>query len=328
MPVRLRVWAGGRGARGGEPAIPEEGGQAFELEAGAAEIRIGRRGDLELPLPFSGLAPVHARMFRDGGAWFVEDLGGDGGTWLGDERLAPGEPRALAAGARLVVGQATLMFEGEAVGPGKAEGTRTIARRLVGELFAGASSRATPELEVVTGAEAGRRLALRETDRRYLVGRGPAADLALLTEEISREHASFVWTPEGVVVHDLGSKNGVVVAGVAVAAPRILHDGEIVDLGPVTLRLVDPVDRYLRALERSEPPAVPHESARLPAGVAVASASSEAPAAPALPEGLAWFAALARPRASSLLVGVAVAVLIAVAATALALVIGVGAAHP
>jgi S-DNA-T family DNA segregation ATPase FtsK/SpoIIIE len=135
-----------------------------------------------------------------------------------------------------------------AAAPG-AEGTATIARRLVGDLFAaGASPGSTPELEVIAGPEPGLRLALTEAGRPYLVGRGTGCALPLVVDEISREHAVFVWTAEGVLVRDLGSKNGVVVGGARIASERRLRHGDLVEIGPVTLRLRDPVDRYLAEL--------------------------------------------------------------------------------
>lgn len=137
--------------------------------------------------------------------------------------------------------------EGSPRGPGGArpEGTGTIARRLVGDLLAALPPEAVPELEVVTGAEPGQRLALAERGRSYVVGRAPGCALPLAVDEISREHALFVRTAAGVIVRDAGSKNGVRVAGERIDGERRLRHGDLVELGPVTLRLRDPVDRYL-----------------------------------------------------------------------------------
>jgi pSer/pThr/pTyr-binding forkhead associated (FHA) protein len=250
VPIRIRI-----------PAVaPGATERVVEIADAAREIRVGSAADLELPLPLPGIAALHARIFRGpaGEGWQVEDLGSAGGSWLGAERLAPGAPRPLPAGSALTLARTALLFDGEAAPVPNADGTATIARRLVRDLFAGDPRAAAPELEVVVGPEPGRRLALRESDRPYLVGRGAACDLALVIEEISREHAAFVWTGEGVVVRDLGSKNGVLVAGARVGSGHRLRDGDVVELGSAALRLDDPTDRYLRELE-GPPPGAPAE---------------------------------------------------------------------
>ena len=65
---------------------------------GVGQIRIGRRADLELSLPFSPLSGMHARLVRSGDhalktdQWLLEDLGGTNGTFV-----ASGSSRASNA---------------------------------------------------------------------------------------------------------------------------------------------------------------------------------------------------------------------------------------
>jgi pSer/pThr/pTyr-binding forkhead associated (FHA) protein len=306
MPVRIRILPG---ARGGGPAAARVVEIDGERAGDGDGIRIGRGPDVELPLPFAALAPVHARIFRDGARWMIEDLGGAGGTWLGAQRLQPGAPSALAAGAELAVAGVALVFDGEAAPAPRADGTATIARRLVADLLAAAPEGAAPALSVVSGPEAGRRLALRESDRPYLVGRGVACDLALDSDEVSREHAAFVWTVEGVVVRDLGSKNGVVVGGARVEGPRRLRDRDRVAIGPLSLELSDPVDRYLADLTAT--PAVPVPAAPPPA--TATRAELAAPPPPATPARAS--------RTGRAMVVVAAGTLLAIAAAAVALLV-------
>jgi len=304
MPVRFRVRAAAPGASSPVERVVDVG-DPDPAAPPLREIRIGRGPDVELPLPFAGLAPVHARLRRagDGGGWLLEDAGGP--------------PRALARGAAIDLGSVTVVFEGEEAvaapaGPAAAEGTGTIARRLVRDLFAGAPAGSTPELEVVAGPEPGQRLALAETGRPYLVGRGTGCALPLVIDEISREHAVFVWTDQGVVVRDLGSKNGVLVAGTRVATEQRLRHGDLVALGPVTLRLRDPIDRYLAEIAAGAPATAPPPD---PAP-AVAPVSDQPPAM------VTGAAVRAGSRVPIALAAVAVAVLVAVAAAAVALIAG------
>jgi len=303
-PVRFRILPT---AASDERIVDVEVGTG--REAGA--IRIGRRADVELPLPFPGLSAVHARVAGvAGGGWTVEDMGSRNGTAVGERRLAPGEVAPLAPGDRLVVGEVALVFEGAvavaadaAAGPARVEGTGTIARRLVSDLFAAAPGGGAPELEVVGGPEAGRRLALREDGRTYSVGRSEQCDLALAIDELSREHALFQRRWEGVFVRDNRSKNGVRVAGVAVSGERRLGDGELIDLGPVALRLSDAQDRYLAQI----------------------AALGDETSAPAPPLAAPSFTVEVRPPAARrrspgrLATGVALGVLVAVALAAVAL---------
>jgi len=249
MPLRFRILpaaarAGALGVAG--PLVERE--VEVQVDVDRDEIRIGRRADVELPLPFAVLSAVHARLRREPDGWTVEDAGSTNGTWLDDERLAPGERRALEWGAELRLASVGLRFEGEGPPAPAAEGTATLARRLVADLFAGAhADEGAPTLSVTRGA-APQTLALVALDHPYVVGRGETCALPLDVEEVSREHAAFVRGATAVVVRDLGSKNGVLVAGARVAGARALADGDVVEIGPVALRLDDPADRYLRAL--------------------------------------------------------------------------------
>ena len=148
-----------------------------------------------------------------------------------------------------------------------------------------------PSLAIVGGVPARPPLRLEATDRRYVAGRGETCDLQLVSEEISREHAEIVRLWDGVVVNDLGSKNGVRINEVAVSGRRRLRDGDLLQIGPATLRLSDPADRYLRDFEARAPQVPRTENEAVPAPAAAAAA---APAA-ATPAPAAAAAAPAQP---------------------------------
>ena len=65
MPLRLRVIPSGRSKGRAHKPLPGE--RAIEFDDGVGQIRIGRRADLELSLPFSPLSGVHARLVRASG---------------------------------------------------------------------------------------------------------------------------------------------------------------------------------------------------------------------------------------------------------------------
>lgn len=67
---------------------------------------------------------------------------------------------------------------------------------------------ATFVLTVVEGADRGLSFALDGTQPRVLVGTGPACGLRLRDPLVSRRHVAIEATPLGLLVTDLGSRNG------------------------------------------------------------------------------------------------------------------------
>jgi pSer/pThr/pTyr-binding forkhead associated (FHA) protein len=260
MAVTLRVLAG---PPGDEPSPPSE--RTDEVDDHLPEIRFGRRAGLEVELPFPALAPIHARLIRRGAGWAVEDLGSGRGTFVDGVALASGLPCAVVAGAVIGIGPLSIVFEGAGprarAGERPAEGTATIARRLVSDLFGARGGGEVPCLVPAGGWPAERAppppLRLAVPDRPYLVGRGEDCDLVLPNDDVSREHAVIVRRWEGVQIRDLGSKNGMRVAGQPITGEHRLRDGDRVEIGSFELRMDDPEDRYLKALEAPEPTDAP-----------------------------------------------------------------------
>jgi hypothetical protein len=67
------------------------------------------------------------------------------------------------------------------------------------------------------------------------VGRSGEASITLQDSSISRRHAEFQATPEGVSIRDLGSTNGTRVNGKQITSWRKLQDGDEIQLGQVTI---------------------------------------------------------------------------------------------
>jgi pSer/pThr/pTyr-binding forkhead associated (FHA) protein len=319
MPLRLRlVSSSAPGAPPGE--APDPAARSVDFPDETAEIRIGRRPDLELPLPDRALSALHARLVRGEGGWQVEDLGSTNGTRVDGDRLAPGTPRPLASGARVALGQITLVFEGQVSALLGGEGTASIARRLVSDLFAASPDMATPSLTIASGVESRPPLRLDDIDRRYVLGRVETCDLPLASEEVSREHAEVVRLWDRIVIRDLDSKNGVRVNGAVLTGRQRLRDGDRIQIGPAVLRLSDPTDRYLRDFQaateerddaEAEPPTATEPLAAAPAEASGSSASVAAAAVPT-----------SRASGSRLAIAVAAAVLLIVAAVIATLAFG------
>ena len=249
MVLRFSVRAGR--ARSG--ATPGEAWRVVDVPLVGEEISIGRQPGVIVELPFPAVSARHARVLREAGGYRVEDLGSVNGTMLGGRRLLAHQPVPIAAGEVLDCAGVEIRFDGELPGPAlpaSAEGTETLARRLVHDVFSACPPAQTARLVGVAGPGEGSSLALITCERDLLVGRGDTCDLVLPDEEVSREHAAFQRGAAGVTVRDLQSKNGVEVDGQRLAGSRRLRDGDLVRIGETTLRLEDPEDRYLRQVQK------------------------------------------------------------------------------
>lgn len=89
------------------------------------------------------------------------------------------------------------------------------------------SSEELPILVAQAGPLNGQRWIVANT---LVVGREPGCDISIQNREVSRYHARFQPTPDGVIVEDLGSKNGTHCNGKPVIEPILLQDGDIIQI--------------------------------------------------------------------------------------------------
>lgn len=115
------------------------------------------------------------------------------------------------------------------------------------------------------------------TEGTHLVGRGEDADLSLPNVSVSREHARIHVTSAGVEVEDLGSRNGLRVAG-----DKVPENGRVpfalgaeVRVGKFRLTLLDPAERFFQGRSVQY---IPEFSASAPATQAATHAMSAADA--------------------------------------------------
>ena len=82
----------------------------------------------------------------------------------------------------------------------------------------------------------------------HVLGRGAEVTVSLDHEDVSRRHAELEVGPDGVLVRDLGSKNGVRVDGEPVADSRRIVHGQVIALGDLRLTLVHPASQVSNVL--------------------------------------------------------------------------------
>lgn len=84
-----------------------------------------------------------------------------------------------------------------------------------------------PILVAQDGPLKGQRWPLSHT---LMVGRDPTCEIIVQDRQVSRFHARISPTQEGVMVEDLGSKNGTNHNGTEVAGPVMLQDGDLLGI--------------------------------------------------------------------------------------------------
>jgi len=217
----------------------------------AGEVTVGRRRGLTLQLPTPSVSFTHARIFVRDSLWFVEDLKSANGTWRNGARLLPGRPQPIAEGDTLSFGKVKVQLDAAASDATRmiAEGTASLARQLVADLFGAISQQEAPRLRVTAGPDSGKELVLSSAGRPHRVGRAPDCELVLSDEDCSRTHVAFVRKDTGILVVDLDSKNGVIVNGTRIASELAIVHGAVIQIGGTTLVLDDPEAQYLAQME-------------------------------------------------------------------------------
>jgi predicted component of type VI protein secretion system len=103
-----------------------------------------------------------------------------------------------------------------------------------------------PELIETTGKHAGRMHPLPYGE--HVLGRGAEASIVLDDKDVSRRHARLEVGPDGVIVHDLGSKNGVFVSGRRIGSPVLLRHGQSFRFGELELTVSHPASQVKSVL--------------------------------------------------------------------------------
>ena len=84
-----------------------------------------------------------------------------------------------------------------------------------------------PLLVAQTGPLNGLRWPLRDS---LVIGREPSCDIEIPDRQVSRQHARINLTPNGILLEDLGSKNGTQYNGLPMETSVLLADGDIIQI--------------------------------------------------------------------------------------------------
>jgi len=215
-------------------------------------VVVGRGAHADVRLPSRAVSDRHLVVHVNASELAAIDEGSTNGASVNGQPLVQGRKKSLRSGDRIAVPGFELVLQwshAPADPPGR---TGTVARRLLGPALVDA---APPVLALVTGRRAGQRWVLGQVATRLVAGRADGCDIVLDDVDCSREHAEFVRDELGVIVRDLGSKNGVFVGERLVTERRLRH-GDEVQIGRSVLGLDDAAEALLRSFETGpdEPP--------------------------------------------------------------------------
>jgi pSer/pThr/pTyr-binding forkhead associated (FHA) protein len=296
MGVRLIVVSSSRASREPGASVPGEAWPAESWEFAQGRVVLGRSSSADVVLPHPSVSTRHASIEAEGVRYTITDHGSLNGTWVNGQRIVSERKKPLRDGDRIDIGLFSLRFVANVPVndvPSR-EHTAAIARRLLRAVRA-TEPRAARRLTITNGPEAGRVLELPAPPARLVLGRAETADVPLADGDASREHAELVIDAEGVLLRDLGSKNGVFV-GERRVTERRLADRDELRIGATILTLEDESEPSLRALESlpdepSPPPSLPPPPPSTPSTPPPAEPPEpEAPPVPEPPPALASFA--------------------------------------
>ena len=191
-------------------------------------VAVGRSADNDLSLPFPTVSKHHARVSAGAGGCRVSDLGSVNGTFVNGVELAPGEDRPLADGDVVRIGAFQLRYHAPAAlepGPGDGAATAEV------EVRPGQTVVLPPNLPprvAVSTPQWSREFPLAKSQ--ITIGRDPENDIVVPLVAVSRRHVVLERRGADLLIRDLGSTNGVTVAGRRVSE-CLLRPGDHASLG-------------------------------------------------------------------------------------------------
>ncbi len=90
-------------------------------------------------------------------------------------------------------------------------------------------------LIIQSGKHKGKKVRL--ADPEIIIGRDEEARIRIASSEVSRQHAILIPTADGVLVRDLGSRNGTFIDGVPIQGEVMLRPGGSLSIGPLSFEL-------------------------------------------------------------------------------------------
>jgi pSer/pThr/pTyr-binding forkhead associated (FHA) protein len=228
--------------------------RALTHESNAKTITLGRDATADFQIPLSTISRQHVRISSTDNVYVIEDLGSTHGTMVNGRKLDKNEKKVLRNGDVIELTRAKItaaIEEDKVASADPGEGTQAIAARAVQGILGrlGEARSEGPFFRVIAGPDEGSRYKLAGTISEWSLGRSKDCEFVLNDPNVSRRHAVVKKDWNGFIIHDLGSKNGVVVNDKLIQKPRRLRDRDEIIIGPVKLVFVDPDAELMAALK-------------------------------------------------------------------------------
>ena len=210
----------------------------YTLTRDRAEL--GRGADKDVPLAFPTVSAHHATLIGAAGGCRIVDRGSVNGTSVNGVRIPAGVERVLHDGDLIEIGPFRLEYHApRPAGPH--------AVRLRATLDVGSRPGDTivlpadlPPRLVVSTPEWSRQFVLGKTQ--LTLGRGGDNDVVVPVDAVSRHHARLELRGSDLLVTDLGSTNGLNVAGRPVREQLLTPGGHVCIGSGVAIQYLGPVD--------------------------------------------------------------------------------------
>ncbi|MCE9624519.1 MAG: FHA domain-containing protein [Deltaproteobacteria bacterium] len=216
-------------------------------------IVFGRINTCDIELPVKSVSRRHAEIVREAQDYFLSDLKSGNGTFLNNQKIRPMEKNLLRSGDLIRIEDYEIRFilaEDNAEHPIEEDtDTDILEIKLIKKMLKTLDTDETPNIEVLNGVAAGKKLLIPDTKQEVVIGRDSNADLIIDENVISRLHVKMERKWGGIVIVDLQSKNGTFVNNDRVEE-KLLRDGDKIMLGTVKLLYRNPKDVNLDVISQ------------------------------------------------------------------------------
>jgi pSer/pThr/pTyr-binding forkhead associated (FHA) protein len=227
-------------------SIEDDQGQSTIVQLVRSEYSVGRTEENSIRLTERNISRRHAKLVKQGAAWFIDDLGSYNGCFVNGARVVDHHPVNL--GDLVQLGDYRLELhaeEGVAVAPPQPVRPRR-ADTLSTTLNLAAQ---TDRLVMVVGPTPGREYMLAHAPQR--MGRGEECDICVNHSSVSRWHADLHYVGSSrYEIIDHGSSNGVRINGVDLKR-GLLDARDLIELGDIVLKFIPAGQVYRPSPEES-----------------------------------------------------------------------------
>jgi pSer/pThr/pTyr-binding forkhead associated (FHA) protein len=231
----------------------DQSGDTRHIRFDQEEVVVGRAQGCDVCLDHEAVSLVHFRLAKKGGKLFAIDARATNGTFVDGQRLESAQGVAVVVGAQVAAGPYTVVIADER-DQGFLQDTAAFARHMIKDSLdlpsGGWDKRA--HLRVVQGPGLGQVCAVPRNGRPVIVGRDLDCDLHLPDADVSRRHLELRLSATRASVRDLGSANGIRLAGERVAGEIVIASGARLALGRTEIVFFDPSESLANMTEGIE----------------------------------------------------------------------------